>query len=329
MFKFLKRSEPETATKAATAPSPPYVDAQALLARISWSSVKRLDGVLQGDYRTLFRGSGLMLADLREYTPQDDVRHIDWNVTARMQRPFVRQYEQDRELAAWFLVDLSASIDFGSSQRTKRLLASEAVATLGQLIMQHGNRVGTIIDSSSGRLDVLPARASRQHLLHILRRTLSTPIAASPGMTSLNRMLTQAARLIRQRSTIFILSDFYSEPGWEKGLMLLAQRHDVIAIRLIDPMERALPNLGMLTMRDPETGEQLFLDTSDAHFRQRFAQQSLKHEENLMSCLSKAGVDCLELETSAPVHESLIRFVRQRQQLLRQPISGVHHAPGI
>lgn len=331
MFRFLKRQRPEAviSTPVATAPG---INARALLSRMAWTSAKRLDGLLQGDYRTLFRGTGLMLADLREYGPQDDVRHIDWNVTARMQTPYVRQHEQDRELAAWFLVDLSASVAFGSGRTTKRMIAAEAVATLGHLLLQHGNRIGAMLDRASPPVEILPARSGQRHLLHVLQRLLGEPRVAQAsqpeagGTTSLQAMLARAGRLIRQRSTIFILSDFYSEPGWDKGLLALARRHDVVAIRLVDPVERRLPDMGMLTIRDPETGDQVFVDTSDKSFRQRFEQTAQAHEDQLLQAFSKAGVDCLELDTHAPVHEGLTRFILQRQQMLRQSVSGGRHA---
>ena len=317
MFRFRKRA-PLESPRASTAD----VDARALLARIAWTSAKRLDGFLQGDYRTLFRGAGLMFADLREYTPQDDVRHIDWNVTARMQTPFVRQYEEDRELAAWFVVDLSPSLAFGSQTRTKRLVAAETIAALGHLMTQRGNRVGAIIDRGVDTPEILPARSSRQHLPRILQRVLKAPLADSPGVTNLNAVLLRSARLIQPRSAVFVLSDFYAQTSWDRGLTMLAKRHDVIGIRLIDPLERALPDMGMLTMRDPETGEQVFLDTSDAAFRQRFEAQVQIHEAQLLATLQKAGVDCLELDTESPVHDGLIRFIRQRELFTRTTAHG-------
>lgn len=325
MFKWLKpRKSPSPTTPAPATGAP--VDARALLARVTWTSARRLDGLLQGDYRTLFRGSGLMLADLREYEPQDDVRHIDWNVTARMQTPYVRQHEEDRELGAWFIVDLSPSVDFGSGGTTKREIAAQAIATLGHLLQQHGNRVGAIIDRGRASVDILPARAGRKHLLHVLQHVLTAPTESTNQMTALSKLLTRAARLIKQRSTVFILSDFYTDSEWDKALMMLASRHDVVAVRLVDPMEQQLPDMGMLTMRDAETGEQLFIDTSDNRFRRRFVQQAAAHETRLLDAFSRSGVDCVELSTDSAVHDGLIRFVRQRQQLMRQAAGGVRHA---
>ncbi|MCD8504597.1 MAG: DUF58 domain-containing protein [Burkholderiaceae bacterium] len=325
MFKWLKPSKAQAEPVDQAPSSGAGINARALLARVTWTSARRLDGLLQGDYRTLFRGSGMMLADLREYEPQDDVRYIDWNVTARMQTPYVRQHEEDRELAAWFVVDLSPSVDFGSSGVTKRQVAAEAIATLGHLLQQHGNRVGAIVDRGRDNVDILPARAGRTHLLHVLEHVLTAPTQSTNQMTSLSKLFTRAARLIKQRSTVFILSDFYADQGWDKSLMMLASRHDVVAVRLVDPLEQRLPDMGMLTMRDAETGEQIFIDTSDKRFRERFARQAADHEARLIKTFTRSAVDCLELGTDDAVHEGLIRFVRQRQQLMRLAAGGVRH----
>jgi len=325
MFKFLKRRQPNP---LAAKHAPATIDAQALLARIDWASSRRLDGLLQGNYRTLFRGAGIMLADLREYRPEDDVRHIDWNVTARMQTPYVREHEQDREITACFLIDLSPSIGFGSSGVSKRMVVAECVAALGQLLQGRGNRVGAIIDRADPqqRLEVIPTRTGKRHLLHVLNRVLNGSLTHQPGTTNLKQLLVGSQRVVRQRSTLFVVSDFYAEPGWDKALMALASRHDVVAIRLVDPLEQNLPDMGMVTMRDVETGEQLFIDTSDSAFRRRFQRQSEQHEEELLQALSRAGVDCIELRTDASVHDALFNFIRQRQQFLRQRSGGVRYA---
>jgi len=318
MFKFLKRSKTAEPAVAPKAPLHTHTDARALLARVQWTSARHLNGLLQGNYRTLFRGSGLMFTDIRTYEAKDDVRHIDWNVTARMRNPYVRQYEEDRELTAWFLLDLSGSVDFGSGGKTKREVAAEVIATLGQLLRHHGNRIGLIVDRGSQHLDILPARNSQSHLLHVLRHALTTPALATNALTDLSVLMTRANRIIKQRSTVFILSDFYSKPGWQKALMGLASRHDVIAARLVDPMEHTLPDMGMLMMRDTETGEQVFLDSGDPSFRKRFAQAAQSHHDSLVSTFTEAAVDCLELSTEDEVQDGLIRFVDQRQQMLRQ-----------
>ena len=328
MFKFLKPKAPEDSAAAPQADRDSPIDAQALLSRIEWASARRLDGLMQGDYRTLFRGAGLMLADLREYRPEDDVRHMDWNVTARMQTPYVREHEQDRDLTAWFLVDLSASMGFGSTAVSKRVMLAQYVALVGHLLQRRGNRIGAVLDRAhpEKNLEVIPSRAGKRHLLHLLHRVLNGPLSASAQGLGLNRLLTGAQRLIKQRSTVFILSDFLTEPDWDKALIALASRHDVVAIRLIDPIERELPNMGMMTLRDAETNQQVFVDTSDPGFRRRFAEHAQQHEDQLLGTLSRAGVDCLELSTESTVHEDLIRFIEQRQRFLRQSRSRPAYA---
>ena len=305
------------ATRLSTHTTAPPEPAAALLRRIEWTVLKRLDGLLQGDHRTLMRGAGLDLADLREYQPSDDVRHIDWNVTARLGLPHVRQFMEDRDMNAWFLLDLSASVDFGSSTQTKRRLSREFVAVLARLLSRHGNRVGALL-YGGGLNRVLPARNGRQHLLEILH-AMNPPDAppADGDTTRLHELLAAAMPVLRRRSTVFVVSDFISQPGWHEALGRLALRHDVVAVRLLDPLELELPDLGLLTLRDAETGEHLVVDTHDAGFRRRFARIAAQREGELREGLALAGVDTLELSTDDDLVEALLRFVelrRRRQQ---------------
>ena len=256
------------------------VSSDALLRRLEWTVIRRLDGMLQGDYRTLLRGAGLDLADLREYQLHDDVRHIDWNVTARLQVPHVRVFTEDREMAAWFLLDLSPSVDFGSGEQRKRNVSAEFVTVLARMLTRHCNRVGALI-YGAGVDTVMPARGGRMHVLQLLHSMQSRPLTATNGGTRLHELLESASATIRRRSTVFVVSDFISEPGWEKPLGQLAQHHDVVAIRLLDPMELDLPDLGLVPIRDAETGEQLLVDTHDAGFRKRFARIAAQREAEL------------------------------------------------
>src|SRR5512147_1971065 len=294
-------------------PATEAADSEALLRRLEWTVIRRLDGLLQGDYRTLMRGAGLDLADLREYQHHDDVRHIDWNVTARLQQPYVRQFTEDRELAAWFLVDLSASVDFGSDTRAKRGVAREFVGVLSRLLTRHGNRVGALLYGTEVDT-VIPARAGR---LHVLQKLAQSPAEASPGATQLRDLLLAGQRMIKRRCTVFVVSDFISPPGWEQALGELARRHDVTAVRLYDPLEMELPDLGMVTLRDAETGEQLLVDTHDAGFRRRFAAAAQAREAALLESLAAAGVDTLELATDDDLLDAILRFADLRRQRAR------------
>lgn len=293
-----------------------------LLRRLEWTVLRRLDGLLQGDWRTLLRGAGIDLADLREYQLYDDVRHIDWNVTARLQAPHVRQYTEDRELAAWFLLDLSGSIDFGSADTTKLAVSAGFVALLARVLTRGGNRVGAI--GYGTRVDaVLPPRASRLQVLSLLRLMRARPRSEARGSgTALDELLHAAAGTIRRRSLVLVVSDFISRPGWEQALARLALKHEVVAVRLYDPLEMALPELGLVTVEDAETGEQLFVDTADPAFRARYAAEAQAREAALRAALVRAGVDTLELATDDELLESMLRFAAMRRQRARLKVPG-------
>lgn len=285
----------------------------ALLRRLEWTVIRRLDGLLHGDYRTLFRGFGLDLADLREYQYHDDVRHIDWNVTARLATPYVREYNEDREVTAWFLLDLSPSVDFGSGSVQKRSVLAEFVTVLARLLTKHGNRVGALF-YGDGVEGVIPARSGRRHVLHILNTMLTRPALARAAATNLKDFLEAAFAVIPRRSLVFIVSDFLSTPGWGKPLAQLAKRHEIVAVRLYDPLEMELPDLGMLVVQDAETGEQVFVDTHDRGFRRRFAAGAQRRERELRVTLREAGVDALELSTDDDLVDAILRFADLRKR---------------
>ncbi|MGE0311087.1 MAG: DUF58 domain-containing protein [Lautropia sp.] len=301
--------------------------AEKLLRRLEFTVLRRLDGLLHGDYRTLFRGYGLDLADLREYQFHDDVRHIDWNVTARMDTPYVRDFHEDREMSAWFLLDLSASVDFGSGEVTKRTLSVDFVTVMARLLTGHGNRVGGIFYSD--RIDrVLPARGGRRHVLGMVDAMLAPRLVRGSTTTRLEDLLAQAARIIPRRSVVFVVSDFLSEPGWAAAMQRLTHRHEVVGVRLYDPLELALPDLGMVVMQDAETGEQLFVDTHDKGFRRRFEVQALARESALQDAFAEAGIDAFELATDEPMADAVIRFSELRKMRGRLGAGGVRGGRG-
>ena len=310
------RKQPSAAADVAANDAPPAMGAERALRRLEWTVIRRLDGLLQGDYRTLWRGAGLDLADLREYQHHDDVRHIDWNVTARLQQPYVRQFTEDRELTAWFLLDLSASVDFGSGERSKRTIAREFAGVLARLLTRHGNRVGALLYGTEVDT-VLPAGHGRRHVLNLLQRIGQRPEQTAPGATDLRTLLVAALGVLKRRSSVFVISDFISAPGWDHALARLAMRHDVTAVRLFDPLEMALPDIGLVTMRDAESGEQLVVDTHDRGFRERFAAAAQRREAALLEGLARAGVDTLELATDADLLDAILRFADLRKQRSR------------
>ncbi len=311
-------------------PEPVITSSDALLRRLEWTVIRRLDGLLQGDYRTVLRGSGVDLADLREYQLHDDVRHIDWNVTARLQTPYVRQFTEDRDVTAWFLLDLSGSVDFGSAEITKLAVSTAFVATLARLLTRHGNRIGALLYGQQVDAMLRPGN-SRLHVLNLLtqmrarRRELAPPVkpvksrqgAAPATVTSLADLLQAADATIKRRSLVFVVSDFISAPGWPETLGRIAQRHETIAVRLFDPLEMALPDVGLVTVEDAETGEQLFVDSADPAFRARYRALADAQEAELREQLARSGADTLELATDDDLLDAMLRFCDLRRQRAR------------
>lgn len=287
-----------------------------ILLRLDWEVIRRLDGQLQGDYRSLFWGYGIDFADLREYQPEDDTRYIDWNVTARMDTPYIRQYVEDREITAWFLLDLSPSMDFGSPSALKRTVLINFVTAMARILTRHGNRVGAVFYGN--RIErTIPARGGRMQVLRLVNDLLKQPYLARTPFTRLITLLEGGLNAIKRRSLIFVVSDFISEPGWERPLRLINQHHDLIAVRLWHPSELELPDIGPIIMEDSETGEQLYVDTHDPKLRARFRQAAQRREAALKETFKRAGVDAFMLSTEEDLVRAVVRFARQRQQRRR------------
>jgi uncharacterized protein (DUF58 family) len=287
-----------------------------ILQRLDWQIIRRLDGLLSGDYRSLFYGSGVDFADLREYQPGDDIRYIDWNVTARMDTPYLRQYVEDREITAWFLLDLSPSMDFGAQQNPKRAMLVDFVATLARLLTRHGNRVGAML--YSGQLEkTIPARGGRIQVLRIIHELLRQPRLTQTPFTDLIPLLEGGMHAMKRRSLVFIVSDFLCTPGWQRTLTLLSHRHEVLAIRLWDPREMELPDIGPVIMEDAETGEQLYVDTHDRRFRSYFEDVTRQNEAALNGAFQQAGVPSLSLSTEEDLVQAIVRFASLRRQRRR------------
>jgi uncharacterized protein (DUF58 family) len=291
----------------------PTATPERILQRIDFKIIRRLDGLLQGDYRSLFYGYGVDLADLREYQPGDDIRYIDWNVTARMNTPYLRQYTEEREVTAWFLLDLSPSIDFGGIQSLKRTVLIDFVGTLARLLTRHGNRVGAVLYNSQVER-VIPAGSGRNQVLRMINDLLQQPRLTHAPFTDLTPLIGRGLNAIRRRSLVFIISDFISVPGWERPLSLMNRRHEVIAVRLWDPREISLPDIGPVIMEDAETGEQLFVDTHDRRFRQRFDQAARQREVDLAQTFKHAGVDALSLSTEEDLVRAIVRYATLRKR---------------
>jgi uncharacterized protein (DUF58 family) len=282
-----------------------------LLRRLEWRLSRRLDGRLHGAYRTVWHGTGIDFTDLRPYTAEDDVRHIDWNVTARLDEPFVRQYIEDREMTAWLVVDRSASMRFGRAAG-KESVATELAVGLGRLVTQGGNRIGAIL-YDNGSQQVIAPRAGRDQVLRIARELLRTPVAGGLGATTdLAAMLRLAASTTSQRrSLVFVMSDFIGEPDWDRPLARLTHRHEVVVIRVVDPAELELPDLGLILVEDAETGEQLLADTSDPLLRGRLAAQVGAREQALAEGMRRAGVDAHRITTDQDLLAALVDMVHR------------------
>jgi len=281
--------------------------------------------MLQGDHRTLFRGGGVDFTDLRDYQPEDDTRHIDWNVTARMNEAFVRRFDEDRDLTAWFLLDRTASMRFGGDP-DKTAVSTDLVVTLARLLTKQGNRVGAMF-WDDGVESIVEPGTGRRHVLHLADEMLS---ATTPGTsagasdrrssspTRLARLGEHALGALRRRSLVIVVSDFISEPGWERPFGQLARRHDVIALRIVDSAETQLPSVGIMVVEDAETGEQLVVDTGDAEFRRRFVEAARARSEALAAQARRARVDLHTIGTSDDIERALLQMAARRRRRMRR-----------
>lgn len=285
-----------------------------LLRRLEWRVVRRLDGLLQGDYRSLFRGMGLDFTDLREYEPGDDLRHIEWNVTARLDTPFVREYIEDREITSWLLLDASPSMAFGPVARQKGLVVAELATTIAHVLSRGGSRVGAVLFDTDVRT-IIPPASGRTQVLRIAKAVLDNREEPGTGsVTDLGALFRAAAGLARRRSLVVVVSDFITAEGWQRPLALIARRHEVVALQVTDPRESELPDVGSIYVEDAETGEQIFVDTSDAGFRQRLRDAAAERQDALEGETQRAGVDLHRVSTD----DDLVRFLVRVSELRRR-----------
>jgi uncharacterized protein (DUF58 family) len=285
----------------------------ALLKRVQWAVLRPLATLLGGDERSLLRGPGMELAEVRPYQPGDDVRHIDWNITARTEQPFVREAHAERALDVWLLLDISASIDWGTAQCVKRERLLEFAAVAGQILGGRGHRVGALLFADRPLLLVPPA-AGRVHLQRLLGSVRGEARQARRGSTDLGAAFAKADVIMRRRGLVLVMSDFLAENDWQPALRRLTQRHEVIAVRLHDPRERELPDVGLITLEDPETGDQLQVNTADRKLRERFAAAAAAQIEQLQRALAACGADQLAIGTDEALLPALLGFLAARRQ---------------
>jgi uncharacterized protein (DUF58 family) len=294
------------APTAEQAPIPPELLRK--IRRIEIRARRLVDHLFLGEYHSVFRGRGLEFSEVREYQPGDDVRIVDWNVTARMGTPYVKKFVEERELTVYLLVDASASEGFSTVPQTKAELAAEIGALLALAAVRNNDRVGLIAFTDQVER-FLPPRKGSQHVLRLIRELLymrphrrGTDIAAALGFLS---------RVARRRSVAFILSDFLAS-DYEAALRVAARRHDIIAISLSDPREMELPAAGLLELEDPETGQRIIVDSGDAGVRQRYAEAAQRRREERRRLLSAVGVDEVPILTDRPYVQSLMAFFQAR-----------------
>ena len=292
--------------------APGTLTAERLLRRLEWRVVRRLDGLLQGEHRTLFRGTGVDVTDLREYEPGDDLRHIEWNVTARLDTPFVREYVEDREVTTWLLLDVSRSMAFGPVDRQKDRVMTEVAAAVAVIMARGGGRVGAVLFDSTVRR-IIPPRTGRRHVLRIVQ-DLVHPAAGTPEVTDLAGAVRALDGLARRRSLVVLVTDFVSPGDWPGALGRLGRRHEVVALQVTDPREVDLPAAGMLYVEDAETGEQIFVDSDDAAFRSRLRTVALERRAAVAAACQRAGVDLHVLSTDEDLVRALVRVASLRRR---------------
>ncbi len=289
-----------------------------LMRRGRWPVLRRLGFHPGGDERSSFRGTGLEYSDVREYQAGDDPRTIEWNITARSDRPFVRESLPDRGLDAWMLVDITKSLDWGTARCLKRDLAIEFLSVVGQLLIGRGNRIGALLFDDRVR-SIVPPAAGRNALLQLIARVERAAGAASDRQTNLASVLAEAGHLIRRPSLILIISDFMTADGWQQPMRTLGVRHEVLAVWVVDPRERDIPDVGVVTFEDPESGEQLLVDTSDRKLRSRFQAAAEAQRESLRAEMRRCRVDVAEVSTDRELVPQLVGFIKQRETLKSRP----------
>jgi uncharacterized protein (DUF58 family) len=290
-----------------------------LLVRLEWRVIRRLDGRLAGGYRTAHRGTGTDLVGLREYTEGDDARHIDWNVTARLNEPQLRVFTEDRELTVWLVLDCSASMTVGAPGRGKQDVLSELALVLARLFSRGGNRVGALLYDTglydTGLYDtravrIVPPGTGRTHVLRIGAELARTADAGQQrATTNLAAMLDAVDKLASRRALVVVISDFIGDGDWGRSLLRLVPRHEVVALRIVDAADDELPDVGLVVIEDAETGEQLVVDSGDPLLRARLRAGVDERDARLDAGMRRAGVPMHRIGTDADLATALIEVV--------------------
>ena len=265
--------------------------------------------IFAGQYHSAFKGRGMAFSEVREYQYGDDVRDIDWNVTARFHRPYVKVYEEERELTVMLLVDLSGSLDFGSVQQTKRDLVTEIASTLAFSAIQNNDKIGVILFTD--RIEkYIPPKKGRKHILYIIHELLNFKPAGV--RTDIGMAVSYLTRVMKRRCTAFLLSDFYSRSDFSNPIQIANSKHDVVAIQVYDPRAKSLPDIGLMKVRDAETGHEMIIDTSSAKLRQAHARYWIEREDLLNRTFAKSKVDWTSVATNENFTKALLLLFKKR-----------------
>lgn len=276
--------------------------------RIEIATRDLVNSQFAGEYSSVFKGKGMEFSEVREYQPEDDVRMIDWNVTARMGRPYIKKYTEERELVVMLLFDASSSVDFGTAAQTKGEIATEICALLAFSAIRNNDKVGLI--NFTDRIELfVPPRKGKKHVLRVIRELLYfTPVHAH---TNINCALEYVNRVVRRRSVVFLVSDFIDD-GYYKALKIASKRHDLIAIKITDPRELTIPDVGLIKLEDAETGEQILLDTSSSDDRMKFMQINRQIAQSRLEILRSFKLDVIEISTERSYIKPLAKFFKKR-----------------
>ncbi|MFH0986326.1 MAG: DUF58 domain-containing protein [Candidatus Omnitrophota bacterium] len=291
----------------------PIVILSALLKKVRKIEIRTtrlVNDLFGGEYESVFKGQGIEFADVREYVPGDDIRTIDWNVTARSQHPFVKKFVETRELTVLFIVDMSGSQYFGSVDKLKSEIAAEITAILAFSAVKNNDKTGLLI-ATEGVEKFIPVKKGRNHALRVIREVLG--YQPKKKGTQLAGALEYLYRIQKRTSVIFLISDFMDQ-GYEKALKILSRKHDVIAIHLQDPLEQALPKVGLMELVDRETGKTVMVDTNSSDFRTRFRETAERKQSALKKLFKSLQIDCIDIPTSTSYVEPLFRFFKSRER---------------
>lgn len=265
--------------------------------------------IFAGQYHSAFKGRGMAFSEVREYQYGDDVRDIDWNVTARFHRPYVKVYEEERELTVMLLVDLSGSLDFGSVQQTKRDLVTEIASTLAFSAIQNNDKIGVILFTD--RIEkYIPPKKGRKHILYIIHELLNFKPAGI--RTDIGMAVSYLTQVMKRRCTAFLLSDFYSRSDFSKPIQIANSKHDIVAIQVYDPRAKSLPDIGLMKVSDAETGHEMIIDTSSAKLRQAHARYWIEREDLLNRTFAKSKVDWTSVATNENFTKALLLLFKKR-----------------